>query len=122
MVGGVWDWGRERRLPRSPAAVVRLVHSDGVFETLEIPEVLPAVRVAPALGTIVWLRGVDMGLVMLHAALKRPSEPQARRPANAVPGRSQAGWLTRFREGERPDQSTMTFVVRSPPPARSLAR
>jgi hypothetical protein len=76
MVGGIWDWGRERRLPRSPAAVVRLVHSDGVFETLEIPEVLPAVRVAPALGTIVWLRGVDMGLVMLHAAPKRPSEPR----------------------------------------------
>jgi hypothetical protein len=56
------------------ADIAALVNFDGVFEPLKAPEFFAAVRVEPALGTIVWPNGADLDSTVLHAAVleRRP--------------------------------------------------
>jgi hypothetical protein len=57
--------------------IAALVDFDGVFEPLQAPEFFAAVRVEPALGTIVWPNGADLDSVVLHAAVLERRTPGA---------------------------------------------
>ena len=67
--------------------VAAMVAFEGVFAPLKDPKVFGAVRVDPALGTIVWPNGADLDPDVLHAVVTgKPVPDLTLRPADARTG------------------------------------